>query len=64
MFATYLRLHLHVHADWRVVIRAAAHKLTPQARRDPAQRDARRHYYRKMLAHHTNARDVMRACRP
>jgi hypothetical protein len=34
MYGTYLRLDITVHDGWRAVIRAAARKLTPQARRD------------------------------
>ena len=35
MYGTYLRLDVTVHDGWRAVIRAAARKLAPHARRDP-----------------------------
>ena len=63
MYSTYLRLDITAHDGWRAVIRAAAGRLTPHARRDPAQRDARRHFYREMLEHHRNAQHLVRAWR-
>ena len=44
MYGTYLRLDITVHDGWRTVVRAAARKLTPSARRDPAHREARHRF--------------------
>lgn len=55
MYGTYLRLGVTVWASDRMVIRAAQRKLTRSARRDPAKREARKRFYREMLAHHANA---------
>jgi len=63
MYGTYLRLNITVHDGWRAVIRAAAKKLTPQARRDPALREPRHRFYRQMLAHHHEAQQLVRAWR-
>lgn len=63
MYGTYLRLDVNVHDGWRAVIRAAARKLTPRARRDPAQREARRRFYRQMLEYHSNAQHLVRVWR-
>ena len=63
MYSVYLRLDITVHDGWRAVIRAAARRLTPRARRDPAQREARRRFYRQMLEHHQNARHLVQALR-
>jgi hypothetical protein len=63
MFGTYLRLHVPVHADWRAVIRAAASMLAPHARRDPAKREARRDFYRKMIEHHIATQGLIHAAR-
>lgn len=63
MFGTYLRLDVTVHDGWRAVIRAAAKKLMPQARRDPAHRKARHRFYREMLAHHREAQQLVRTWR-
>ena len=52
MCGTYMHLDITVHDGWRTVIRAAARKLTRDARRDPAHRQARHRFYREMLAHH------------
>ena len=59
MYATYLRLDLHVHAGWRAVIRAAAKKLGRGARRDPAKRCTRKQFYREMLSHHRAAQHIV-----
>jgi hypothetical protein len=59
MYGTYLRLNRHVHAGWRTVIRAAAAKLTREARRDPAKRDLRKQFYREMLTHHRDAQQIV-----
>jgi hypothetical protein len=63
MYATYLRLDITVHDGWRAVICAAAKKLTTQARRDPARREARQRFYRQMLAHHREAQRLVRTWR-
>jgi hypothetical protein len=52
MYGTNLRLDVHVHASWRGVVRAAANKLTGQARRGPSTRDRRKALYRDMPGHH------------
>ncbi len=59
MHATYLRLDITVHDGWRAVIRAAAGKIRPQARHDPGLRDARKRFYRDMLAHHRDAQALV-----
>lgn len=59
MYGTYLRLDITVHDEWRTVIRAAARKLTREARRDPAHRKARHRFYRQMLAHHRQAQHLV-----
>ena len=58
MFATYLRLRLTIHASGRAVVRAAAARLTPQARSDRRFREARKDFYRAMLRHHAACRDL------
>jgi hypothetical protein len=63
MYSTYLRLDITVHHGWRAVIRAAAGRFTPHARRDRAQREARRRFYRQMLEHHRNAQRLVRTWR-
>jgi len=60
MYGTYLRLDITVHEGRRAVIRAAARKLTPRARGDPAHRAARHRFYRRMLAYHQEARHLVR----
>jgi len=63
MFSTYLRLDITVHDGWRAVFRAAAKKLTPRARCDPAHRNARHRFYREMLTHHREAQRLVRTWR-
>lgn len=63
MYAIYRRLDITVHDGWRAVVRAAARKLTPPGRRDPAHRDARHRFYRQMLGHHHEAQRLMRTWR-
>ena len=63
MFATYLRLDLSVHSNWRAVIRAAALKIDDKSRRDPAKRALRKQFYRKLLSFHRQAQDVVRVWR-
>ncbi|MGE3874353.1 MAG: hypothetical protein AB7F74_15485 [Parvibaculaceae bacterium] len=54
MYLHYLYLHVHVWDSNRAVIRAARRKIAAQHRRDPGKRDARKRFYREMLAHHSN----------
>jgi hypothetical protein len=63
MFATYLRLHLPVDANWQAVVRAAASRLAPHARRDASKRQARRDFYRTMIEHHAKAQSLVRVHR-
>jgi hypothetical protein len=58
-YGTYLRLEIMVHASWRTVVRAAAKKLKPEARRDRAKRDIRHRYYRQMLEYHREAQAIV-----
>ena len=58
-YGTYLRLDITVHDGWRAVVRAAAKKLTPEARRDPGKREARHRFYRQMLEHHREAQEIV-----
>ena len=60
MFATDLRLRPPVDASWRAVVRAAASRLAPHERRDASKRQARRGFYRTMIAHHTKAQSLVR----
>jgi hypothetical protein len=59
MYGTYLRLDVAVHDGNRAVIRAARRRLTPAARRDPAQRDVCKRFYRAMLRHHADAQELV-----
>jgi hypothetical protein len=59
MSGTYLRLDITVHDGWRAVVRAAAHKLTLECRRDPVRRLARHNFYRAMLAEHGRAQQLV-----
>ena len=61
MYGTYLRLGVHVHATWRAVVRAAANKVTHQARRDPSRRERRKAFYRDMLVHHRQSQEIVQA---
>ena len=63
MYGTYLRLNITVHDGWRAVVRAAARKLEPRARRDPVLRGERHRFYRQMLAYHDQAQEIVRAWR-
>lgn len=58
MFSTYLRLGLSIHDTPKSVIRAARQKLSQAARQDPAQRAARKRFYRLMLEYHAKAQDL------
>lgn len=56
---TYLRLDITVHDGWRAVVRAAAKKVTPRARRDRTKREARHRFYRQMLDYHREAQKIV-----
>jgi len=58
-YGTYLRLDITVHDGWRAVVCAAARKLTPEARRDPAKRNVRHRFYRQMLEFHREAQEIV-----
>lgn len=57
-FAAYCRLHLPITASNLAVIRAASGKINPKARFDPERRGDRHDYFRSMLDHHNDARDL------
>lgn len=59
MYGTYLRLNITVHDGWRVVVRAAARKLTRRALRDPALREARKRFYCEMLDYHRQEQKIV-----
>lgn len=63
LHGTYLRLGRHVAESDRAVVRAAAARVTQASRRDPGLRDARKRFYRQMLDHHHDARDLVRRWR-
>jgi hypothetical protein len=52
MFGTYCRLHVHVWASDREVIRAAQRKLKRSVRYARKHREARHAFYRTMLDYH------------
>ena len=58
-YGTYLRLDITVHDGWCTVVRAAARKLTPEARRDPTEREVRHRFYRQMLEYHREAQEIV-----
>jgi hypothetical protein len=58
MFGTYTRLRLHVSASDIRVVREARRKLNTKAQRDPKARDARKAFYRQMLAYHHQAQSL------
>ncbi len=58
-YGTYLRLEITVHDGWRAVVRAAAKKVAPRARRDRTQREARHRFYRQMLEYHRKAQKIV-----
>ena len=60
---TYNRLHVPVTASNRAVIRAARMKIAPKARNHPAFRDARKRFYREMLAIHAKASGLVQRWR-
>ena len=58
-YGTYLRLEITVHDGWRTVVRAAAKTITPDARHDPAKREARHRFYVQMLEYHREAQEIV-----
>ena len=58
-YGTYLRLEITAHASWRTVARAAAKRLTPQTRHDPAKRAIRHRFYRRMFEYHREAQAIV-----
>ena len=58
--ATYHRLNMHVADSPCDVIRAARRKIKPSARGSREYRDARHLFYREMLKHHEDARELVR----
>lgn len=58
-YGTCLRREITVHDSWRTVVRAAAKKVAPRARRDQAQREARHRFYRQMLEYHREAQTIV-----
>lgn len=60
MFGTYCRLGVNVTDSDRVVIRQSLSKVHPKHRRNPAMREQRKQFYRIMLAHHRDARNLYR----
>jgi len=60
MFGTYCRLWVNVHASDRQLVRKARQFLTT-SKNDPSLREARKEFYRFMLEHHREARQLARA---
>lgn len=58
-FSAYCRLNIQISASNRAVIRAASQKINPRARFDPDRRGDRHEYFRAMLDHHHDARDLV-----
>lgn len=58
-YGTYLCLNITVHAGCRTVVRAAAKKVAPHARRNRAQRETRHRFYRQMLDYHREAQEIV-----
>lgn len=63
MSGTYSRLGVHVRASHRAVVRAAHRKIALPHRRDPAKREARKAFYRRMLEEHRQNQDLVLAFR-
>ena len=63
MQGTYDRLHIHVFASWRDVVRAAKTRIARKHRRDPAMREARKRFYREMLGCHQRHQELVLAFR-
>ncbi len=58
MFGTYCRLHVHVWASSREVVKAASRKLKRRYRFARDAREARHKFYRQMLAYHRQQQDL------
>lgn len=58
MFGMYLRLHLHVSASDRAVIRAARQMVHPMFRNAWMARGERHRFLRQMLAYHRHAQNM------
>ncbi|MEP9356380.1 hypothetical protein ABLE93_22755 [Xanthobacter sp. KR7-65] len=50
---------MHVHAADRAVVRAAYGKIAAPHRHDPAKREARKAFYRRMLDEHRRRQDLV-----
>lgn len=60
-FVTYQRLNVHVYASaWEVIRTASRKMIAPRSRFSREQRAARHAFFRAMLAHHAEARDIVR----
>lgn len=59
MYLHYLYLRVHVWASNRTVIRAARLKIASHDQRDPGKRDARKRFYRELLAHHASDQELV-----
>jgi len=60
MESAYYRLDMHVYASNLEVIRAARRRIKRSARCSRAFRLQRHRYYRAMLTHHAEARELVR----
>lgn len=63
MHATYLRLGVSVHDDWRNVVRAASAILADKTRHDPAKREVRKQNYRELIEEHRRSQRLFTDCR-
>lgn len=63
MHATYLRLGVSVHDDWRSIVRAGSAILAPNTRHDPAERETRKQFYRELIDEHRRSQKLFSECR-
>ena len=63
IYAQYCRLHVHVAASARTVVRAAHRLIAEPNRRNAGKRDARHQWLRAILAEHNEARALCRKFR-
>jgi len=63
MQGTYGRLRVHVFASWRDVARAANGRIAKEHRRAQAMKEARKRFYREMLACHARHQELVVAFR-
>ncbi len=63
MQAIYDRLHMHVSAPWRDVVRAARGRIAANHRRPPAMKETRKRFYREMLACHARHQHLFQTFR-